>query len=162
MIQLDLPFDTEVNTPEVKSPQNSPVTSQTETTQESANKLLDTHNYMYQYADYKSYKVLVENGKISKIYFSFWNHKFLLHLGGYSFNSQNFSVNNYYETDPSEREVMASRQVLKNVTIQGVQKKDPVWYGWFQKNVNYFQFLGMKYPELKIFLERLLKKYHNV
>lgn len=162
MIQLDLPFDTGVDTPEVKSPQYSPVTSQTETTQESANKLLDTYNYTYQYGDYKSYRIWLEKEKISKIYFSFWNHKFLVYLDEYSFTSEKLSVNNYYETDPSEREVTFSTQVLKNITIQGIQKKDPVWYGWFQKNVNYFKFLGMKHPELKKFLERLLKKYHNV
>lgn len=158
MIQLDLFWDI---LDEKKLPQ-SPLQSHTENIKKSTDALLETSNYIFQHWEYKSYKISVENEKISKIYFSFRNYKFLVHLDQYSFISEKLSVHNYYETDPSEREVTLSTQVLKDFKVIWIQKKDSVWYWPFKKNAHYFKFTWLYYAQLKIFLENLLKKYHNI
>lgn len=158
MRQLDLFLDTL----EEKKLPPSQLEHHTEDIKKSTEALLETRNYVFQYWEYKSYKVSVENEKISKVYFSFWNYKFLVHLDQYSFSSEKLSVHNYYETDPEEREMTLSTQTLKDFKIIWIQKKDSVWYWVFKKNVHYFKFTWVHYAQLKIFLENLLKKYHNI
>lgn len=158
MRQLDLFLDTL----EEKKLPPSQLEHHTEDIKKSTEALLETRNYVFQYWEYKSYKVSVENEKISKVYFSFWNYKFLVHLDQYFFSSEKVAVHNYYETDPEEREMTLSTQTLKDFKVIWIQKKDSVWYGPFKEHANYFKFTGIKDSHVKIFLEKLLKKYHNI
>lgn len=164
MMQLDLFNDTHLQpllVSEKDANNISRVESHVTDTKKSTDSLLETHKYNFQYDNYSSYKISVEQGKISKVYFSIWKYKFLVHLDGYSFVSKDMSINHYYEPDSEERDTTVATQTLQDLRIKGIQKKESAWYGAFKEYVEYFKFAGIKYSVLKKFLESLLKQYHK-
>ncbi len=159
-MQLELFPNVSLNPP-ITSAKNPPILSCTSTVQDTTRKLLETHNYNFQQGDYKSYRISVENGIISKVYFSIWKYKFLVYLDTYSFISKDVPVNHYYEANIAERDTIISTKTLTNFKMKGIQKKDPAWYGPFKEYIDYFSFTGLKYVSLKLFLESLVKQYHK-
>lgn len=154
--QLDLFVDSK------DIPLVSPLQPHQEQVKISTQTLLENHNYIFQEWNYKSYKIALENGKISKVYFSYGKYKFVVYLDEYSIVSKDVPIHHYYEWELDQRETNISTLSVQNIQIKGIQKKDPVWYGVFKTYVNYFRFTGIDFRDLRNFLEALILDYaHN-
>ena len=93
MMQLEL-FNNNPQTPltEEKVPN---IQAQTENVKKTTDKIIDTEKYNFKQENYESYKISIEKGKISKVYFSTWKYKFLVHIDIYSFQSKDVPINHY-------------------------------------------------------------------
>jgi len=132
-----------------------------ETTVKKVEKLVNSsQNYNFNHWNYSSYKIEIENEKVSKIYFSVWENKFLVYLN-YDFFKKEIKRFDYTETNKDDREIFIEEIILKNLKILWIQKKVKVWYGEFKKNPNYFRYLWVDYNWLRVFIEKLLKNYHK-
>lgn len=160
MMQLEL-FNNANPTPSVVTEKVPDIQNHTEEIKKSTDNLLETQKYCFKQDDYESYKISVEKGNISKVYFSSWKYKFLVHIDTYSFQSKDMPINHYYEPDASERDSTVSTKVLRDFKIKWIQRKEKAWYWAFKEHVEYFRFAGIKYSILKKFLESLLKEYHS-
>lgn len=107
-----------------------------------------------------SYKIEVNNEKISKIYFQIWNQKFLVYID-YNINKKIIHWYNYTETDKDEREQFFTQIEIKNLKILWIQQKVKVWYSELKYSWNYFKHLWLDNYSLTIFLEELIKKFHT-
>lgn len=158
MMQLEL-FNNNPQTPLTEEKVLN-IQAQTENVKKTTDKIIDTEKYNFKQENYESYKISIEKGKISKVYFSIWKYKFLVHIDIYSFQSKDVPINHYYETDATQRDATVSTYNLGNLKIQWIQRKERAWYGAFKEYVEYFRFAGIKYSTLKRFLESLIKQYH--
>ncbi len=133
-----------------------------ETTAKKVEKLVNSsQNHNFNFWNYSSYKIEVENGKISKIYFSVWENKFLVYLKNYDFSKKEIKRFDYTETNKDDREKFIEDISVKNLKILWIQKKVKVWYGEFKESPNYFRYLWVDYNWLRAFIEKLLENYHK-
>lgn len=159
MEQLDLFWQKAVDkqklsqTPEIKKP----VKEEKEKTQKKILSVLSwTFNYKFLNWNYESYKIETNNWKITKVYFKFWNHKFLIYI---DYDLKSWKNINFHETDRDEREKIKENCI--NLKMSSIQKKEKAWYGWVKFSVNYFRYAWLDFFTTKNFLEALIKDYHK-
>lgn len=126
-------------------------------TEEIISWFLEYHFYNW---SYNCYQLRIENGKISKIYFWVGKNQFSIYID-YQFWKNTCNYIDYTETNKDDREKIIENTCIKNLKIQAIQKKVKVWYGEVKDSVNYFNYLGIDYKSIKLFLDELLKNYHK-
>lgn len=140
-------------TPEIKKP----VKEEKEKTQKKVLSVLSwTFKYNFSNWNYESYKIETNNWKITKVYFKFWNHKFLMYI---DYDLKSWKNVNFHETDREEREKINENRI--NLKMSSIQKKEKAWYGWVKFSVNYFRYAGLDFFAAKNFLEALIKDFHK-
>lgn len=119
-----------------------------------------SYQYSFRKGSITSYKVDVEQGNIKKVLFHVWKESFQVFLK-YDYESKNIVQVNYTETDPDERERIVKSIQIKNLKIEGLQKKVQVGYWEWKQSANYFKHLWLDTYWLTVFLEELIKKFHT-
>lgn len=163
MQQLDLfqQITQQRETPKETSPKEAIFAWVQDGVKNKTTQLIDkSYHYSFTKGGITSYKVDVEQWNMKKVLFHVWKESFQVFFK-YNYESKNIVQVNYTETDPDERERIVKSIQIKNLKIEGLQKKVQVGYWEWKQSANYFKHLWIDTYSLTVFLEELIKKFHT-
>ena len=120
--------------------------------------------YSFQKWNFRIYSIKISNGKINNIKFkfsSYWKeYSFLIGID-YDLKIEEITENNFYETDPEEREKKYKILKIKNLKIYEIFEKAKVGYKEKKYSPNYFNYLWLNKRNLSSFIYSFLEHFHK-